>query len=158
MKQNLEKLYAKAPAGALATLATGAFFRGDLDELARVMDALEGKDRIEQMRFLHRDSALTSTILAWSLDCQTTYAKALEFKIAAMGEDGEVTRYARFMAEAMQRRLASLVAAMSQNCEDAGLAYDDVANSAGLDEMCLSEDAQVILAAVDEFVEQYRLA
>lgn len=39
MKPNLEKLYDKTPAEALATLATGAFFRADPDELRRIVTA-----------------------------------------------------------------------------------------------------------------------
>jgi hypothetical protein len=45
------------------------------------------------------------------------------------------------MSQVMQRRLASLVDAMRQNCAGAGLDMEDVLRAASLDEMALRDDA-----------------
>lgn len=157
MKLNFDKLYEKTPAAALAILAAGAFFRGDVDEMNSVVSSLEGKERIEQMRFLHHDHVLTSTIFTWALDCQTTYGKLLEYKIAALGEDDQITQFASFMSEAMQRRLASLVVAMCQVCAEAGIDFNDVKSVSGIAEMAFRNDAPSIPDAVAVFVEQYKI-
>lgn len=157
MKPNIMKLYEKTPATTLATLAAGAFFRGDNTELNEVVTALESKERVEQMRFLHRDGVLTSTVLTWALDCQTTYAKLLEYKIAGLGADDQTTQFARFMSEAMQRRLASLLKAMMEVCADCGLDFEDVQSAAGIADMALCDEAPSIPAAVNVFIEQYKI-
>lgn len=157
MKPNITKLYEKTPAAALATLAAGAFFRGDNNELNEVVTALESKERIEQMRFLHRDGVLTSTILTWALDCQTTYAKLLEYKIAGLGADDQITQFARFMSETMQRRIASLLEAMRVVSADCGLDFEDVQSAAGIADMPFRDDAPSIPAAVSAFIEQYKI-
>lgn len=157
MKPNISKLYEHTPADSLATLAAGATFRGDTNELNDVLTALQDKGSAEQLRFMHHNGALTNSILTWALDCQVSYGKMLEFKLAALGEDGEITRFARFMSKAMAHRIASLIEAMKQICAGCGLDFEDVARNTGIDDMPLLDEAPSLAEAVSMFIEQYKM-
>lgn len=157
MKFNIKQLYDKSPASALATLAAGAVLRGNDEELAMLTSRLHGRLPYEQLSYLQCNKALIATILTWALDCQTTYSQLLEYKLAALDTDDRTAQIATIMAAAMQRRLASLEAAMQQVCDKSGIAFDDVKTSAGIGDMLLREAVPAIPAAVKEFAAQYRV-
>jgi hypothetical protein len=159
MKPNLEKLYDKTPAEALATIATGALLRADSDELRRIFGGIEGRSSNSQARFSTQQHALTISALLWALDCQTTYGKALEMSYCiAVGElEPKEVVSAEILRRAMQARLASLTTAMRKICSKSGLDYEYVARTAGINDMTLRDDVPAIPGAVEEFVIQYRV-
>ncbi len=159
MKPNLEKLYDKTPDEALATLAAGAFFRADTDEMYRVVSTIGDRQPGAQLRYSHHQHGLTTTTLLWCLDCSSTYSQILEMRLAVEGGGlGEkAALFAKFMGRAMQGRLASLLDAMRQICDVSGLDFEDVQRMSGVSDMTFRDDVPGIPAAVAEFVEQYRM-
>ncbi len=160
MKPNLEKLYDKTPAEALATLATGAFLRSDTEELHRVVSAVGNRQVGEKLGYSHHKWGLTTTILLWGLDCKSTYCTILEMRLAAeiCGLNEKESQLTHFMARAMQGRLASLLEAMRLICVKSGLDFEGIQRMVGVSDMALRDDVPVIPATVTELVEQYQMA
>ena len=159
MKLNIEKLYDKTPAEALATLATGAFLRADTEELHRVVGAVGNRQAGAQLRYSHHQHGLTTTTLLWCLDCRSTYSSILELRLAVecAGLGEKEALFADFMGRPMQGRLASLLEAMRQMCDESGLDFEDVKRNPGISDMAFRDDVPVIPGAVTEFVVQYRM-
>lgn len=159
MKPNLEKLYDKTPAEALATLATGAFFRADPDELRRIVTATGNRQTGAQLRYSHHQHGLTTTTLLWCLDCRSAYSSILEMRLAVAicGLSEEEAQLIEFMDRARQCRLASLLDAMRQICDTSGLDFEDIQRAAGVPDMALRDEVSASPALVAEFVEQYRM-
>lgn len=159
MKPNLEKLYDKTPAEALATLATGAFLRSDTEELHRVVAAVGNRQAGEQLGYSHHKWGLTTTTLLWGLDCRSTYSTILEMQLAAeiCGLSEKESQLTKFVARAMQGRLASLLEAMRQICDKSGLDFEDVQRMVGVSDMAFRDDVPVIPAVVTELIAQYQM-
>lgn len=160
MKPNvMEKLYDKTPADTLATLATGALLRTDSDELRRIFAGIEGRSSTSQARFCVKHHAVMRLLMFWALDCQKTYSMMLEMSCCILGGDlrpmGVIA--AELQYQAVRGRLASLISAMRQVCQDGGIDFEDVANFVGLADMARCEDVFPIPSVVDELVDQYRV-
>ena len=148
---SLNRILEKSPAGSLAALSVGAFFRGDTQELHRIFGAMPSHIKASRREFFIQHHARTENVLLWAVEYWRTVANTQTCLVAAISPGGskQETSIATFLLNAYKAKQATLIEAMRHICADTGIDFEDVAAFAEV-------EARIDAMPIPDLVKKYR--